>query len=372
MDGKFPVFDGRVEKGHLLFKVFPSHPFIKSDRPFERPQKVEISKTLSLFFSSFHSISIYFNGTVKLYVDGTDVNFHVATPAQDFLLSYARSPIESIRNLRKALRIPDNTIGTYLEYKEDLKDLERLEGVDGLFIRSGDPVWGRMKTAGFGKDFDLNVRGRWRVVKSVEEKTILTSSLDLKLLASENHLSPVFITSSLEVPLTRRIISNEMKKVYEEGYPPLSPTFFHHPEDRNTWYQRDLVFVAKNLILPLLSWGEKFKSVYIPKGKWLKLSNKEMVEGMRCHIISKDEILMGENSTVHYEDGGEKWIIAFITADRLKDVIYGRTWIFERDKITIGEGEEEIGVVNVVVRGKDRIKEVSLRVDGGEGKEVKI
>ncbi|MCD6449592.1 MAG: hypothetical protein J7L34_03695, partial [Thermotogaceae bacterium] len=139
----FPIFEAKIEKAHLLFKVFPSEVFVYDDMPFQRNKSLEINNSYSVFFDKYQALAIYFTKSVKMYIDGIENNQHVSTPAVDFYVSYAKTPLEAVKSLRSVIRVPPDTIGTYLNLSQIKQEEEKKEYIasfegDGIYFKKKD------------------------------------------------------------------------------------------------------------------------------------------------------------------------------------------------------------------------------------------
>lgn len=73
---------------------------------------------------------------------------------------------------------------------------------------------------------------------------------------------------------------------YDNGQPVISPMFYHNYKDCNCDEINDQVMIGKDMILcPILHQGEKSRSIYLPKGRWVNYFTKEVYEGNKYHLI---------------------------------------------------------------------------------------
>ncbi|MBR5420511.1 MAG: family 31 glucosidase, partial [Lachnospiraceae bacterium] len=75
-------------------------------------------------------------------------------------------------------------------------------------------------------------------------------------------------------------ISGLMKEASENGSPVIRTMFYEFPEDEKCWECEDqYMFGDEYLVAPILSLGERERSVYLPEGKWEHIFTKEVFEG---------------------------------------------------------------------------------------------
>ncbi len=372
-DGSFTLVEGMLDnRGHFIFKVFPSRIFSPTQRPFNERQSFELLKNLLVFYNSRYSICVYFKKTVKVYLHGYDLNHHIATPATDFVLSFGSNIYEAVKELRSYLKLPDgNTIGTYVLYDKLTKDMiESLSsfGGKGVFVNSKkNPLKDLgVFVAGKSKDFDLNVINSWRFKKYESPVELLIAPLYTKFLASNLFLSPVYLKENFEIENQRGFIEWEMARCYNEGVPPVSPVFFYYTEDRRSWYEDSVFIIGENLLCSPSFYGERVKTVYLPGNRWMNLDDYSLFKGGNFVRLPTDVLYLKENSVAVYTDEDIVKIRVYLREKELREEILGRMWVFRNDGVKISGGCKVEKDVELLVRTDDQIKEVSfsLRNEG--------
>jgi len=382
--GSFLLLEGTLEKAHFVFKVFPSEVFVYDDAPYERSKSLEINGSYSVFFDKYQALAIYFTKSVKMYVDGVEKNYHVSTPAIDFYVSYAPTPFEAVKTLRSVIRVPSDTIGTYLDVLR-IREEERGEYIssfngNGVYLRKrDDKLIGKVKNvrkeiAGSFSEASIKVRRAWKVEKNcgqfgLIEKVVL-SSLQKRLYASCEISSPIFLTDKLLISDNRKLMESSMKEAYSKKVPPVFPIFFLHNNDKNTWYIMDYFFVGDSLLYVPPVYGRKFSQIYVPDGRYMEISSKEIVD-KGINLVESNSLLLKEGKAIWYMLGKDEYkVIAFKGKKDVKLKINGRTITIKDKKIRISEGNDRM-YLDVLVRSENFIKELALSASK-EGREVSI
>ena len=154
-----------------------------------------------------------------------------------------------------------------------------------------------------------------------------------------------------------------MYKGEKTGLPVMCPVFMYAQDDINTYELNDQFMFGENiLVAPVVQQGQRARTVYLPKGKWIDYWTKEVVEGgtysvkvtpldicpiyirsgsiipnypIQYYIGEKEiktlvlDIYPGNGSYIHYQDDGESF--------KYKDGEYNlyKLTIVEKENITI-------------------------------------
>lgn len=82
---------------------------------------------------------------------------------------------------------------------------------------------------------------------------------------------------------------------YFTGTPIMKPLFLNYQNDENTFDNNDQFLVGDNLMVcPILEQGKKYRTVYLPKGKWVNYFTKEIIRGGKTYMFKAeiDELLL--------------------------------------------------------------------------------
>ncbi len=362
---------------HLSIQTFPSEVFSPSDKPFLRPQSIEMGGNMVVFTTKKVSAALYFTKKVKFYIDGGGTNFHIATPATDFIFSADTSLEEVLKQMRSALKVAKGFIGTYLDANSiKSPDLEEYIGsFEGEFIYVSNTkkkqaieiarAFGK-KTVGKGKNFDLNIGRSWKVVPASLPIQGL-QMLETRVLASSFIASPVFLSSNIQLPEVRKWIEPEMLETEKNNLPPIAPAFFYFPDDNRISSNLHLLMFSKGLLyIPSLH-GERKRYEKLPTGTWMNLKDLSIHSGWE--EIATGSLFLKEDWAIVMNDGDSVKVVAFVKEGFSKS-IFGRRVSFATDGIEISEGPG-IRHWEIVVRTPDKIREVSFRLAEAR-REVKI
>lgn len=82
-------------------------------------------------------------------------------------------------------------------------------------------------------------------------------------------------------------IHNLMKEASETGAPLIRPMFYEFPEDKKCWeLPEQFMFGSKYLVAPVLSYGQRTQTVYLPEGKWKELEGEQIFDGGRFITVN--------------------------------------------------------------------------------------
>ncbi len=349
---------------------------VPSEKPFERPQNVDISKNLVFFYTKRLSAVLYFTKRVKLYVDGAEKNLHVATPATDIVFSVAENLAEATRKILEVLQV-DYDVGTFLDIptlkKSDLEEYIMSYQGSGIYFGKNNDArlleLGR-KTgkviAGNKREHDLNVSRKWKILDN-DSNLVVLQMLDLKTIASRHITSPVFLTNHLPEHEVRAWIEPEMKKSLEDGFPPVAAPLFYYAQDPYTWQSMDfLMFSEGFMFLPSLN-GEVKRLVRFPPGKWRELGSGAIFKDNQ--VAPTNSLFLRENWAVESRKDGRCSIVSFISSE-FERILCGRKVKFSKEKLVIEDGNES-DVWEIKLWLPHSLKEISLKVNKG-GREVRI
>ncbi len=90
----------------------------------------------------------------------------------------------------------------------------------------------------------------------------------------------------------RPYIESHMQEAAEKGYPLMRPMFFEYPEDEHCYRTGEqYMFGSSILFAPIAARGQTEKEVYLPKGKWVHTSTRQIYDGgctVKIHADLRD------------------------------------------------------------------------------------
>ena len=81
-------------------------------------------------------------------------------------------------------------------------------------------------------------------------------------------------------------IKTVMEEAHEKGTPVIKPLFYDYPADANCWEIADeYLFGHDLLVAPVLSAGDRTRTLYLPEGKWTEYETGTVYEGGRTITV---------------------------------------------------------------------------------------
>ena len=75
-------------------------------------------------------------------------------------------------------------------------------------------------------------------------------------------------------------ISSLYREAHETGAPLIRTMFFEFPEDKKCWELQDqYMFGSRYLVAPVLEFGVRERSLYLPSGRWRDVNSDEVIDG---------------------------------------------------------------------------------------------